>query len=61
MFIKEKIADRIYDKILGIYPKEKTKKVCRFNGIKCHTISLSKHKSKGGRLLALFCRIKFRK
>lgn len=58
--IKDKIKDNLYSKILGIFPNTKTKYICRLNGNKIVRVSLSKHKTKAGRQLALFCRMKYR-
>jgi hypothetical protein len=61
MNIKDRIADNSYTKILAIHPNTKTQYILKLRGKKCAKISLSKHKTKAGRLLALFCRVKYAK
>ena len=59
MNIKERIMDNLIDKILNIYPNTKTKYGIRLNGNKAQRFSFSKHKTKSGRQLAKFNKVRF--
>ena len=59
MFIRERLMDNLIDKIINLFPVEKTKYGLKFDGIKARRFSFSKHKSKSGKQYAKFCKIYF--